>query len=390
MIGKSQRFLGPRALFDPHYVPPRLLYRKEEEHSLFSILKDSFSDNFCLNILYQGIQGIGKKAIVNKVIKDLLFQNKDLIEFNKVNVDCKEKSFEELMFTLLTEMNGFMRFKFDLSSIFNSKISRTWSLFKLSCKKANENIVLILNNIEHLEPGIFKKFLNFSKESNITLISTVNKVLRPTTLDVLSEFDFKKKLNYFTYKELIHILKERVSLAFSHEIDTTLIEFITDLIFEHYVPIPGKGIDIFRDLYPYLKEQKTIENFELLEICQNQFDFGFDEFSMLNYISDEDFLNIIFLDNLQNYFEKNYFINLSVLGEIYEISCETLEYDKSTREFNNLIKMTQNVGILSASKKNLNEKKKFSNYSNSKTEYFFMVINPYKLKFMIDTVFGKI
>ncbi|MFX0012056.1 MAG: hypothetical protein ACFE9R_17215, partial [Candidatus Hermodarchaeota archaeon] len=54
----NSNFVGPRALFDQSYIPPQILYRKKEEKSLFSILNDSFSDNFSLNVLYQGIQGI--------------------------------------------------------------------------------------------------------------------------------------------------------------------------------------------------------------------------------------------------------------------------------------------------------------------------------------------
>jgi len=43
MIIKSnvnKNYIGPKALFDPNYVPPRLLYRKKEENSLHSILND--------------------------------------------------------------------------------------------------------------------------------------------------------------------------------------------------------------------------------------------------------------------------------------------------------------------------------------------------------------
>ena len=78
MIGKLKSdngFIGPRALFDPNYVPPKVLYRKKEERTLLSILKDSLTDEFSLNILYQGIQGIGKRVIVNKVINDLFMEH---------------------------------------------------------------------------------------------------------------------------------------------------------------------------------------------------------------------------------------------------------------------------------------------------------------------------
>ncbi|GAH73109.1 unnamed protein product, partial [marine sediment metagenome] len=68
------------------------------------------------------------------------------------------------------------------------------------------HLFFIFNNIEYLDPETFNKFLQFSRETNITLISTTNKIIRPGTIDLFSEFDFKNKLNFFTYHELYTIL----------------------------------------------------------------------------------------------------------------------------------------------------------------------------------------
>jgi len=259
MIGKLKQYdyyIGPRAIFDPNYIPPQLLYRSKEEHTLFSILNDSFSDDFCLNILYQGIHGIGKKVIINKVIKDLFEQNKKILNLHKISLDCKEKNFKDLIISLLTEITNSNNLTLDYQYVLNSEISDLWNLFKLTCKKVDFNLILIFNNVEYLKPEHFKKLLQYGKEAKINLISTVNKVLRPSTLDLLNQFDIKKKLNYFTYKELFKILKQRVSLTFRHKIDNELVEFITDLIFEHFVPVPGKGIDVLRELIS--KKSKNI------------------------------------------------------------------------------------------------------------------------------------
>ncbi|GAH54842.1 unnamed protein product, partial [marine sediment metagenome] len=77
------------------------MYRNREEKSLFSILKDSFSDDFSLSILYQGIQGIGKQVIINKVIRDLSNLN---TEFLNIQIDCREKNLEEIIISLLTKI----------------------------------------------------------------------------------------------------------------------------------------------------------------------------------------------------------------------------------------------------------------------------------------------
>ena len=396
MIAKSNlnnNYIGTKALFDPNFIPPRLLSRKKEEDSLFSILNDSISDEFCLNILYQGINGIGKKAIINKVLNDLLNQNKDFIQINNVFVDCKEKNIEEVIFSLLSEIITFSNINIDLRSILNSDISNLWNTFKFITNKVDSHLFFIFNNIEYLEPEIFNKFLQFSREANITLISTANKIIRPGTIDLLSEFDFKNRLNFFTYHELYAILKQRVLLSFSHEIDNQLIKYITDLICEQYVPVPGKGIDILREIYPILKNKNNISNFELLGICQNKFD-NFqisDEFSMLNYLSEEDILTVIFLDNLSNYFMRkmNYYISLEELQELYEISCEILEYNKNINEFRKLTEELLNIGIIKPSKQTLSKFNTHNSLTNVNYNLFFILINPKQIKVIIDTIFNQ-
>ena len=93
-------------------------------------------------------------------------------------------------------------------------------------------------------------------------------------------------------------------MSFSHEIDKHIIRYIADLICEEYVPVPGKGIEILRNLYPILKSKNSYDKSGLLEICQDEFENLqiSDEFSILNYLSEEDILTVIFLDNLSNFF----------------------------------------------------------------------------------------
>jgi hypothetical protein len=247
--------------------------------------------------------------------------------------------------------------------------------------------------VEYLKPEILKKFLLLGKENNITSLFTINKMLRPTTIDLLSEFDLKKKLSYFSYNELYSILKQRISLTFSHEVENDLIHYITDLIFEQYVPVPGKGVEILRDLYPLIRGEYKIKNFELIEQCQNNFDHILqnDEFTMLNYISEENVLNVLFLDNLSNYFSSkmSYYITLSELKDLYNISCELLESPKCSNEFRSILEEMLNLGILRASKRKIQETISYSPNSQKNDNSYFMMISPNQLKALIDTIFEK-
>ena len=235
---------------------------------------------------------------------------------------------------------------------------------------------MTLNNAESLSTQILRKFLSFSKDSEITMVYTVNKVLRPSTLDVLSEFDYKEKLDYFQYKELYHILEQRAYLGFKQGLDKDLIEYIADLVFEYHVPVPGKGIEIFRDLYPILKDRRNAEPFEVFNTFRNHFNgITVDELSMLEYFSDQNILTLIFLDNISNFFmnNSNFYISTEELKELYDLSCESLEYDKNVNEFNEITKMLYGIGILSTSKKN-----------DGST---FISINKDQLKMIIDSIF---
>jgi len=394
-LNVNTEYVGPRAIYDPNFIPPQLLFRKKEVNTLSSILEDSISDKFCFNALYQGIQGIGKRVIVEKVIDNISRAEEMQMNITKFNIDCRDKNLDELLISILAEMNKVLNLNLSINSIINSDTSHLWSIFKLACKKQEGYIVLIFNNIEYLKPGVFKKFLFYGKESNVTIISTINKVLRASTLEILSEFDIKKKLSYFSYKELNSILQQRASLTFSHEIDKKMIDYITDLVFEHHVPVPGKGMDIFREIYPLLKDRSELEHHEMLEICQNQFDsFNvIDDFSMLTYISEEDISTIIFLDNLSNHFlnKSKYYITSNELKKLYEISCETLEFQSNIDEFNDLIININNIGILSPSNRNSSNKKTHTFRKAFECDlYFFLSINPILLKDMVDVVFGKL
>ena len=393
-LNDNAEYVGPRAIYDPNFIPPKLLFRKKEVNTLSSFLRDSISDKFCFNALYQGIQGIGKKVIVEKVIENMSRCEEMLLNIKKFSIDCRDKNLEELLISILAEMNKALNLNIPINSIINSDTSHLWSIFKLACKKQEGYLVFIFNNIEYLKPDIFKKFLLYGKESNVTIISTINKVLRASTLDLLSEFDIKKKLSYYSYKELNAILQQRASLTFSHEIDKEMINYITDLVFEHHVPVPGKGMDLFREIYPLLKDRSELEHHEMLETCQNQFDsFNVtDDFSMLTYISEEDISTIIFLDNLSNHFlnKSKYYITSNELKNLYDISCETLEFQSNIDEFNELITNINNIGILSPSNKNLSNKNTRSFHKAINYDLYFMVIAPHQLKTMVDVVFGKL
>jgi len=114
-------FVGPKALFDPYFVPPKLLHRKKEESSLFGLLEDSLKDGFSLNILYQGIDGLGKKAIANKVLSDLCTSHVETPCY-KIHIDCTDKSFEDLMLSFFFKVNQSSPYSINLDSFMGANL----------------------------------------------------------------------------------------------------------------------------------------------------------------------------------------------------------------------------------------------------------------------------
>ena len=382
----NQTCIGPVALFDPLYVPPKLLYRKREEESLISILKDAISDSYGMNILYQGFKGIGKKALILKI----LYSN--FKDCHKINIDCKDKTSEELIFALITSLSSKVNITLDVNDLITANVSRLWNIFKLICQKFENNLFIIFDNSEYLDSDAQKKLLTFGKDTKITIISTINRVLRTSTLDSLSYYDLKRKLNYYTYSQLLHIFKQRTELTFNHKIDNRLLEFMTDIILENYAPVPGVGINILKELYPILKMEQSADYQHITEASSYHLDpaDNIDEFNLLNYLSGENMLTILFLDNLTNYFSSNsykFYISLKDLRDLYFLSTESLEYKKKAEEFIQLITNLQNLGIITSSKRHNPCPNELLLEKQTLSSFYFLNVSPSKLRLVIDAIF---
>jgi len=379
-------YFGPKAIFDPYFIPPKLLHRKSEEEILSTILKDSFIDDFGANILIKGIKGVGKTVLINKTISDLKINSKDNgKDILKLFVNCEGKNLEEIIISLILNLEKTEEIKLDINFLLNLTIPRLWNILKLACKKINTFKFLVFHNIEEIEPKIFKKFLRFGKEMKISIISTINRISINPELNFLSEFDVKKRIDLYNPSQLSDIIKQRFILTYPFNIDNSLSDFMVDLVAEYDYLRPGKCIELMREIYPIIKKNRNITPDHLREQCLLQFDtFSLDEFEIISYLTEADILIDIFLDNLANYFSKeyNYYIDLVKLRELYEVSCETLEFEKNSSEFNRILVKLLDLEILKESK--------FDRKYPNNTRFFYSIMQTSQLKTMIDVIFGKI
>ncbi|MHA1195900.1 MAG: hypothetical protein ACTSRH_07820 [Promethearchaeota archaeon] len=391
-ISINKNFIGPRAIFDNDFIPPKVLYREKEIKELHSLLEDSLRDHFSMNILYQGIEGIGKKVMINKAITDLSKKEYIFNDIRTIKVDCQGKSIEELLITIITKIFNLVDFQFDLKNLWNLKIHDLWNFFKLACKKFKINYLFFFTNVEHSIPEFYKKILQYGKDSHYNMISTINTALSPSFIEFFNSFDLQIKLKFYEYNELYEILKQRALLTFGKHIDNELIQFITDLIFEHHVPVPGKGINILKILYPTLVKDFNLGLSEIYNLIGNHFGLlqNWDEFEILDYLSNSGILATLFLDNLTSYFlnSTKYYINNYELRELYFLACESIEQEKFIDEYYSLLNDLYKIGILTLSYKN-----KFNNMPLNieflrENDLFFLSISPYNLKLAIDSLFN--
>ena len=56
MVGSHR---SPRGLFDPYYVPNKLIHRDRELDTINGVYRDSFEDQYGVNCLVHGISGVG-------------------------------------------------------------------------------------------------------------------------------------------------------------------------------------------------------------------------------------------------------------------------------------------------------------------------------------------
>ncbi|MGV9206137.1 MAG: hypothetical protein ACOC44_19185, partial [Promethearchaeia archaeon] len=348
---------------------------------LSSLLADSLMDSFSVNILYQGIKGIGKRSLIVKVIKDLFMKWNEDFELSLLYINCSNKNIKEVLLGLLISINKNLSFEIKIDNFVDSKLSSLWTTIKLALRKQTNDALILFTNIDTINEKNFRKVLQYGKDVKIPILSTVNKVLRTSTLELLQDFDLKEKLNYFSYNQLVKILKQRVELVFPHPIDIELIQFLTDLIFEYHVPVPGKGIGILKELYPSLRKTKENNQSQVLKISKTQLDSipSSDEINLFSYLSEWDILTLLFLDNLSNHFNyiSSFYITLAELRELFVLSAESIEYSFKENEFQTTLTLLQNIGILSPSK------------SDTPSTKYFMIIDKNQLQYIIDACFPK-
>ncbi len=409
-------YIGPRALFDPFFIPDHLFDLEKDERNLCGLLSDAIIDNFPASISIYGIQGVGKTVLVNKTIESISRENskinKNKIQFLPLLINCTSKDSHQIVFSMLNSLvntlNSQINLGFELTPEFvlKSDISQLWNLFKfLNSKTKNIPKIYFLDSVEFSKPKIINKIMTAAISEPFILINSFNvPKCSPYLLDFKNP-DFQIQLGSYSSKTLVNITQDRCKQSLRQPVGffKTTSEFIVDLVCQFDKKVPGSCVRVLRELYPVLNSNAIINGSKVREICRGQFEgFSLDELSIAEFISESDILDRIFLDNLCSYFKNtsDFYINYDKLFVTYKMACESIEYKPKVYEFQKTLKRLNQISLLMPSEVNsadnsiLNkgtiEKLSVKNLkTHDKASNYFFTVPPDFLNDMLDVAFGK-
>ncbi|MCK5152294.1 MAG: orc1/cdc6 family replication initiation protein, partial [Candidatus Thorarchaeota archaeon] len=248
--------VSPKGLFDPYYVPKRLLHRERELDTIGGIYEDSYSDDYGINCLVHGITGVGMTVFSRYFLTKLVPEN-----FNAytVYVDARNKDtleiISELSDKIHRETNTPVTFAFDLDVL--------WMQLKRTASASPRRGVFVIDNIDERSEEIYAKVARLSKEINASTIGVLNSHdYRMLTKGHASQmaYDFEVPLDTYTQSQLYDIVRMRVEDTFPHGLTDEIVRYITDCVVEFDASKPKTSIEALKVLYPLSRAGKILDS----------------------------------------------------------------------------------------------------------------------------------
>jgi Cdc6-like AAA superfamily ATPase len=294
---------SPRGLFDPYYVPDRLLYREREMDTVNGVYKDSFEDEYGVNCLCHGITGVGMTVFSRYFLTKLVPQ-----QFNAhtVYVDAKHKDVSELNDKIHQETGKSITVAFDLDVL--------WMQFKRTATATDKKTVFVLDNIDETNEEVYSKLARLSKEINASTIGVLNshdyRLLTKGPATQMA-YDFEIPLDTYTQSQLYDIVRSRVEDTFPLGLTEEVVRYITDLVVEFDASKPKTTIEALKALWPLAARGQEIDSDAVRSAT----------------ISMNDFMTLLVLEALCEHlihYKTETYIERGTLNELIVIKCEEL------------------------------------------------------------------
>ncbi len=325
MISMKKADVSPKGLFDPYYVPNKLLHRERELDTIGGIYADSYSDDYGINCLVHGITGVGMTVFSRYFLTKLVPEN-----FNSytVYVDARNKDTLEIVSELSDKIhrqtNTPVTFAFDLDVL--------WMQLKRTASASPRRGVFVIDNIDESSEEIYAKVARLSKEIKASTIGVLNshdyRLLTKRHASHMA-YDFEVPLDTYTQSQLYDIVRMRVEDTFPHGLTDEIVRYVTDIVCEFDASKPKTSIEALKALWPMASRGQEIDSDTVRGATANISAFAHDQDYMdtIDTISINDFMTLLVLEALSEHlmrYKTETYIDRQTLSEIVQVKCEEM------------------------------------------------------------------
>ncbi len=378
MSTKNIKFVGYEAIGDLRYIPSVFKYRDDLIELISGYLEKSLNNNYLLNIIIQGILGIGKTTVIRICFKALIKEKRIKVPFHTIPIiDCTDKSKEFILFRIIKDLNQYFSLRYNLQNYVNSNFNKLKKLFILVRSRIDMNLIVILTNVEQLKIPDYAKLLNLLKETEITTISTRNKKLIPYELSKLPKFDFKFDISNYLYNQNLDIIIQRWCMAFKLPLEEyfDILEFINFLLHQCHRAAPRHAIQFLQEIYDYLEKNKEISRDDLIDLFGITYDwidyYNMDVFDEYIFV-EPDFYEYL-LYELANFFSQDSKVKISTteLKELIESTSVEFKFRNKILTPAMIASLLSVTGILISENRLKNKSYSILNNFDSKDDWFY-------------------
>ncbi|MFX0108960.1 MAG: hypothetical protein ACFE7R_11795 [Candidatus Hodarchaeota archaeon] len=316
---------SPKGLFDPYYVPEKLLYRDRELDLINGVYRDSYEDDYGVNCLVHGITGVGMTVFSRYFLTKLV---PDHFLAHTVYVDAKRKDTLEIV----SELNDKIHRQTETPITVAFDLDVLWMQFKRTASSTSKKTIFVIDNIDETNEEVYLKLAQLSKEIRASTIGVLNshdyRLLTKAPATKMA-YDFEIPLDTYTQSQLYEIVRMRVEDTFPMGLTEEVVRYITDCVIEFDAGKPRTSIEALKALWPLASQGQEITSdivrastSSITEVGQDM-----DYMDTIDVISMNDFMTLLVLESLSQHlmtYKTETYIDRQTLNELVMIKCEEL------------------------------------------------------------------
>ncbi|MHA1917677.1 MAG: hypothetical protein ACTSUV_05125 [Candidatus Ranarchaeia archaeon] len=359
----QQLSMKMKSIFDPNFIPNKVLHRDEEIEILNSIMLPAFEENFGVNILITGTQGIGKTVLSNYSMKDSIINMENRTKsYFPIKINCAYKNELSICFNLMNRLDNMEKVVCELDNINEEYLWHKITKRVKRIQDKGDNIILQFDeiNLSYIEE--YQKIMRWSKDNNITTITNGHtKFIENLRKDKQNSnwVDAKIHLRPYSTEELFDIINQRSSLAFSEsQIKKESVSFIVDLVSEFDLTRPSTCIEILKTIYPVVKSGSYVTPDLVRKACSKMDMFDFDSYELISNGVEISRVSLCLASGVSSFFKKNSlesYISLAGLWDRFILKCEEFNEVCNREGFQVALGELQKIGWISPSQSKIDQ-----------------------------------